>query len=177
VRARVDALPGKMLLAPECHSVPVTLSEEADKLALDLKARWETEGANWIEQASARSYVHILRYALVYAIADASPRIEPVHLLAAEDLVQYFADGIRRQATAELSDGIAQRILTHMREDPTEGLSRTAISCDVFQKHVAARDLENAIGQLVSLGMLQAAIIPTKGRNKTIYYLTKIGRG
>jgi hypothetical protein len=163
-------------LAPEGIPAPIKLSDAAEEMTIELKARWETEGANWVEQANTRSYAHILRYGLIYAVADASPKIEPAHLTAAEDLVRYFAEGIRQQATAELSDGIAQRILTHMREAPDEALSRSAISCEIFQRNVSARDLENAIRQLEKLGPLQGQQVPTKGRPRTMYALTGLAQ-
>jgi Primase C terminal 2 (PriCT-2)/Protein of unknown function (DUF3987) len=163
-------------LAPEGIPAPIKLSDAASEMAVELKARWETEGANWVEQANTRSYVHILRYALIYAVADASPKIEPAHLTAAEDLVRYFAEGIRQQATAELSDKIAERILTHMREAPDEALSRSDISCAVFQRNVGAKDLENAISQLEKLGLIRKYLVETKGRPRTMYALAGLAK-
>jgi hypothetical protein len=115
--------------------------------------------------------MHVLRYALIYAVIDGHKNIGPAHLEAAEHLVEKMADGVRRQATAELSDKIAERILTHMREDPTEMLSRTGISVGVFNRNVPARDLENAISTLMNLGLLRDQKVVTSGRPRTLYVL------
>jgi len=176
IREKVEALPFSFALAPDCVSAPITLTPEALAMTTDLKRRWETEGKNLVEQANSRAFMHVLRYALIYAVADGERHIAPEHLEAAEALVARMADGVRRQATAELSDKIAQRILTHMREDPGEVLSRTGISVGVFNRNVSARDLENAIHTLINLGLLSANKIATTGRPATVYALTPAGK-
>jgi hypothetical protein len=172
IREKVDALPGRYQLAPDCVSAPIKLSAPALKISIEIKKRWETAGVNLVEQANSRAFMHVLRFALIYAVADGSNIIEPAHLEAAEHLVARMVDGVRRQATAELSDAIAQRILTHMREDPSEMLSRTGITHGVFSRNVPARDVENAIRTLMNLGLLQAQMVTTKGRPATMYALT-----
>jgi Protein of unknown function (DUF3987) len=171
IRKQIDSLPRQYQIAPDCISAPITLSPAAAAQAIDLKERWETEGKNLIEQASSRAFMHVLRYALIYAVIDGHKNIGPAHLEAAEHLVEKMADGVRRQATAELSDKIAERILTHMREDPTEMLSRTGISVGVFNRNVPARDLENAISTLMNLGLLRDQKVVTSGRPRTLYVL------
>jgi hypothetical protein len=120
IRKAVAALPGRYQIAPDCISAPITLSAPAVEFSLELKRRWETSGVNLVEQANSRAFMHVLRFALIYAVADGLSKIDVVHLDAAECLVARMADGVRRQATAELSDAIAQRILTHMREDQSK---------------------------------------------------------
>jgi Protein of unknown function (DUF3987) len=175
IKEQIEALPYQFLIAPDCVSVPITLSHDAMELAVDIKQQWETEGTNLVEQANSRAFMHILRYALIYAVCDGSKHIEVPHLIAAERLVAKMAEGVRQQATSELQDGIAQRILSHMREDPSEMLSRTAISAGIAAKNVPARDLEDAIRTLKNLGLLGEHKVPTKGRPTTMYALTGAG--
>ena len=59
--------------------------------------------------------------------------------------------------------------MTHMREDPNQVLSRTGISCDVFNRNVSAPLLENAINLLVRSGQLVVGVVKTKGRPATVY--------
>jgi hypothetical protein len=146
IRERVDALPGQL---------PITLAPDALDASIALKKRWETEGKNLVEQANSRAFLHVMRFGLIYALADGDRHIRVTHLEAAEGLVKRMAAGVRRQATAELSDKIAQRIIDHMREDTSEALTRTGISSAVFSRNVPARDLENAIHTLLNLGMLR----------------------
>jgi hypothetical protein len=171
IRERIDALPGQYAIAPDCISLPITLDPEAKAAAVEIKRRWETDGKNLVEQANSRAFMHILRYALIYAIADGFKYIRVAHLEAAEDLVKRMAAGMHQQATGGLSDSIAQRIITHMKEDPGEALSRTGISCEVFSRNVPARDLENAIRTLTDLGWLQVRQLATSGRPRTVYAL------
>jgi hypothetical protein len=178
IKEQIDSLPGQFQVAPDCISAPIILAREAEAMAIDIKARWETEGKNLVEQANSRAFMHVLRYALIYAVIDGLNQIGPAHLAAAEHLVAKMADGVRRQATAELSDKIAERILTHMREDPSEALSRTGITHGIFSRNVPARDVENAISALVSLGLLKAQRMTTKkGRPTTVYMLTPAACG
>jgi hypothetical protein len=93
---------------------------------------------------------------------------------AAKTLVDHSRATIRRFATGDLaaiSDPIAARILTHMREDPKEVLSRTAISCDIFGRNVPAVQLENAISLLIHLGLLRQTTVQTSKRPTTVYAL------
>jgi hypothetical protein len=164
IREKIEAL--------DCVSLPIPLAPDALEAAVEIKARWETRGRNLVEQANSRAFLHVLRFGMIYALADGDRHIRVTHLEAAEDLVKRMAAGMRQQATAELSDKIAERILTHMREDPSEALSRTGISCAVFSRNVPPRDLENAIHTLTNLGLLQPSRITTGGRPRTVYALT-----
>ena len=151
----------------------ISLSTAALDLMIGIKDQTETAGRTWIESGSARAFVQIIRLALIYAVADGARQIEPDHLLAAKSLVDHAGRSLATLATSDLSDPLARRILTYMREDPSEVLSRTQISINIFNKHVPARDLEIAIGLLIQLDLLTEAREPTPGRDRTVYRLTR----
>jgi hypothetical protein len=148
---------------------PVTLSPAAAEIAVYIKAASEIKGTTWIEKGNARAYVQTMRIALVHAVTSGSSTLEPEHLQAAAALVDYAAKGIARLATGELKNVIAQRIISYMREDPGEALTRTGIYSDIFQRNVPALHLDTAIRELERLGLLKSEVQPTKGRPRTVY--------
>jgi Primase C terminal 2 (PriCT-2) len=171
IKENLKTLRSRTLFGNAGIEIPITLSPDAEAMAVVIKHEKEKGTRTWLDSGSARAFVQILRVALVYAVADGSKNVEPVHLQAAKAFVGHAERSIKKLASGGIKDPLAERILKHMREDPKEVLSRTEISSDVFNGHVSAAPLEEAIRVLLRLGMLAEETVPTKGRSRTVYRL------
>jgi len=147
-------------------------SPEAEKLwqfLYDIIAEQDEGGI--VGSIMARADAHLLRLALIYALADASSVIEAGHIEAAWALLCYADDSARFIFGSALGDPIADRILAKLRELPKgQGLDGTQ-QRDLFGRHATGKQLEAAPSRLAELGLVENNKADTDGRSRMVTFL------
>lgn len=116
----------------------------------------------------ARAEAQVLRLSLVYALTDASSRVDLKHLEAAWAMWRYC----RQSAEFIFGDQVpggrdGAKVWSIIREAGPGGIARNALSQTLSGKLVGA-PLDRVLGQLEGHGWIQLIIVPTRGRPKTV---------
>ncbi len=115
---------------------------------------------------SNRAEAHGLRFAVTYALLDASPDIRVPHIEAAIALWEYAQASViyvfGRNSGNVIADRIHEELLARGR------MSRNEI-VDLFQRHVSGERLEISLRLLADLGWARRVYERTPGRNKEIW--------
>lgn len=117
----------------------------------------------------ARQVAQVRRLALVYAIACGSAVVAEVHLAAAAEVARYCRDSALHVFGSTTGSKVADRIVGELRGIAPAGLSRDAIR-DLFDRHVDAQAIGDALTLLLDLGLARVDRQPTAGRPRTTYY-------
>jgi hypothetical protein len=96
----------------------------------------------------SRAASHVLRFAMIYALIDGSEFIQHGHLAAALALWDASARCASYIFGGSLGDPIADRILAALR-GATDGLTRTQIREDIFQRNTSAARIKSALATLL----------------------------
>ena len=72
-----------------------------------------------VAQITARAEAHVIRLALLYALADGQPQIRPPHLTAALALHDYAARSAAWALTGATGDPLAEQIHAALHRTPT----------------------------------------------------------
>lgn len=110
----------------------------------------------------ARAEAQVLRLSLLYALLDASPTIEPVHLAAALALWRYAEDSARYVFGDSVGDAVSDEILRALAATPA-GITRSDIR-DLFGRNLSAARMEAALGLLARSGRVTVTTETTGGR-------------
>ncbi len=113
-------------------------------------------------QITARSEAHVIRLALIYALADSQTNIGPAHLRAALALHDYAARSAAWALTGATGQPLAEQIHAALRASPT-GLTRSQIS-DTLKHNQPAGRLDDALRALQAAGRATVTQIATGGR-------------
>jgi hypothetical protein len=128
---------GEMGLSPSGSEVWVS---EYGRITKDRPGRWGP--------ITSRAEAHVLRLALIYALLDTSPAIEDTHVLAALSLWRYCDRSAGYLFGGSVGDRDADAILSALRPRP-EGMTRTEIHNEVFNKNKSAADVTRASSLLL----------------------------
>jgi hypothetical protein len=113
-------------------------------------------------QLTARAEAHTIRLALIYALLDHAPAIEPHHLNAALALQNYTARSAAWALEPDTGDPIAEQLHAALRRSP-DGLTRTQLR-DLLNRNIPARRLDQALANLAAAGKADHQRILTAGR-------------
>lgn len=119
-----------------------------------------------------RGPAQVRRLALVYAVADKSPRVRRVHLIAAMEVWRYSEDSARylfAEAPVDLLESRLVKVLSRRKGWVSRSDVLKAINGE-FQTY----RLTPALDELVAAGRLERKVTPTSGRPRTEYRLTEI---
>lgn len=122
-------------------------SPAAAELWREVYADLATDHPGMLGAIVARTEAQVLRLSLLYALLDASPTIEPVHLAAALAVRRYAEDSARYIFGSALGDPVADEIRRALDRAPN-GKTRTELS-DLFGRHVPAARLDVALDLLL----------------------------
>jgi hypothetical protein len=118
----------------------------------------------------ARAEAHVIRLAVLYALADGERQITAAHLTAALALYDYAT----RSATWALQDAtgdpLAEQIHATLKAAPA-GLTRSQIS-DALQHNRPAEQIQQALNALTLAGRATRTKIPTAGRPAELWAAT-----
>ena len=123
-----------------------------------------------VAQITARAEAHIIRLALLYALADGQRQIAATHLTAALALQDYAARSAAWALTGATGDPLAEQIHTTLRAHPG-GLTRSQIS-QTLNHNQPAGQIDHALHALHTTGRVTATQIPTGGRPAQLWTAT-----
>ena len=124
-----------------------------------------------ITQITARAEAHIIRLALIYALADGATQISPPQLTAALALHDYAARSAAWALTGATGEPLAEQIHAALRQHPG-GLTRSQIS-QALNHHQPAGQIDHALHALHATGRVTTAQIPTGGRPAQLWTATE----
>ena len=115
-----------------------------------------------IAQITARAEAHVIRLALIYALADGQRQITVAHLTAALALQDYAARSAAWALKGATGQPLAEQIHATLLEHPG-GLTRSQIS-QTLNHNQPAGEIDNALHALNTASRVTATQIPTGGR-------------
>jgi hypothetical protein len=123
-----------------------------------------------VAQITARAEAHIIRLALLYALADGQRQIHTAHLTAALALHDYAARSAAWALTGATGDLLAEQIHATLHQHP-DGLTRSQIS-QALNHNQPAGQIDHALTALNAAGRVTATQIPTGGRPAQLWTAT-----
>lgn len=123
-----------------------------------------------VAQITARAEAHILRLALLYALADSQHQIRPQHLTAALALHNYAARSAAWALTGATGQPLAEQIHTALAQHPG-GLTRSQISQTLNHNQPAGK-IDQALDALHAQGRINVTKIATGGRPAQLWTAT-----
>jgi hypothetical protein len=115
-----------------------------------------------VAQITARAEAHVVRLALIYALADGQRQINTQHLTAALALQDYAARSAAWAPKGATGEPLAEQIHGALLAHPA-GLTRSQIS-QTLGHHQPAGEIDQALHALHAAGRATATQIPTGGR-------------
>jgi hypothetical protein len=151
---------GQIRLAPEArelwrHAYRRLAAEPSDQL---------------VAQITARAEAHVIRLALIYALADGQRQIAAAHLTAALALQDYAARSAAWALKGTTGQPLAEQIHAALLAHPA-GLTRSQIS-QTLNHNQRAGEIDHALQALNTAGRVTATQIPTGGRPAQLWTAT-----
>jgi hypothetical protein len=123
-----------------------------------------------IAQITARAEAHVIRLALIYALADGQRQIRPAHLTAALALQDYAARSAGWALKGATGQPLAEQIHATLLQHPG-GLTRSQIS-QTLNHNQPAGEIDHALHALNTAGRVTVTQIPTGGRPAQLWTAT-----
>jgi hypothetical protein len=123
-----------------------------------------------VAQITARAEAHVIRLALLYALADGKRRIAAPHLTAALALQDYAARSAAWALTGATGQPLAEQIHATLRAHPA-GLTRSQIS-QTLNHNQPAGQIDTALHALHTAERVTTNQIPTGGRPAQLWTAT-----
>lgn len=111
---------------------------------------------------TARAEAQALRLSVGYALLDGSDTVEEVHLEAAYAVWRFCEDSAAHVFGDALGDDVADRLLAAIRAEGEAGLDFTG-QTEVFGRHIKAKRLAAARGELEGLGLISTVKLEPEG--------------
>lgn len=137
-------------------------SKEATELWREYYAGFAQGSIGLLDAVTARPEAHVLRLSVIYALLDASPVVEVVHLQAAHAVWTYAEESARAIFGDALGDPVADRLLAALKEAHPDGLDLTAQHA-LFKRNISAQRLELARNLLGRAGLIETVEEPRSG--------------
>jgi hypothetical protein len=118
----------------------------------------------------ARAEAHVIRLALLYALADGEQQINSEHLQAALALWDYAARSASWALHGATGDPLAEQIHAALQAHP-DGLTRSQIS-NTLQHNRPTNQIQQALNALQLAGRANRSPIPTAGRPAELWTAT-----
>ena len=151
------------------------LSEEAQNLYTEVYDELTTEYPGFAGAIVGRSEAHVVRLALIYALAAGHSKVETQDLLAALALVKTSNESVfiifKDNDDVNQGDKRKDKILKALSSAPKNELSKSGIYA-VFNRKISSSEVDKVMQDLVS--SKDVIIMPVKktgGADKTIYKL------
>ena len=123
-----------------------------------------------VAHITARAEAHIIRLALIYALADGDRQINAQHLTAAIALQDYAARSAAWALTGATGDPLAEQIHATLQAHP-RGLTRSQISQNLNHNQPAGQ-IDTALHALNAASRVTTTQIPTGGRPAQLWTAT-----
>lgn len=132
----------------------VPLSRAAESMWGQMYPEIESrDPAGIVGDLTSRGTSHILRMALIYALADQAADVGPEHLLAAKAVWDYSEASVLHIFGDRLSDSTAQRILDAVRTAGPGGLTSREVFA-VFSNNISKERVQAAVALLQGKGLV-----------------------
>ena len=132
--------------------VEILRDPEAKKLWHDVYPRLSEAQPGMSGAVIGRAEAQVMRLSAIYALLDKSRLIRPEHHEAAMALWRYCEQSARWIFGTSTGDRNADKILSALRHAPN-GMTKTEISIEVFNRHASSADIDEALRLLHGLGM------------------------
>jgi hypothetical protein len=162
--------------APEPQIKHLPLDEEAKILWEKIYSERPAGKDAKMSEILRRYPDHIRKIAETYAICDRSPVISPPHLLAGKEIMDHSREYAQGIFSTFSSNKLANKILEALKRQTPEGIAKTEIYVDVFNKHVPAAEIDEALAFLVQNKLATPEIhqaVPPAKRPTEIWYATQ----
>lgn len=116
---------------------------------------------------TSRAEAQVMRLSMLYALLDSSSLIQPRHLIAGLALWDYAFSSARYIFGDSVGNQTAEEIINALKTRP-RGLSRTEIY-NFFGRHKKSVEISQALGLLLSRGMVAKEEVQTEGRTTEVW--------
>jgi hypothetical protein len=116
-----------------------------------------------------RASVQVRRLAMLFAIVDDHDHVDVRHIDAAAEVWRDHVDSVRLVFGDGTGNRVADRILGELRGNPEQGIDRTTMH-ELFDRHVAAADIDTALALLHQLRLAEGRKTPTGGRPRETWF-------
>jgi hypothetical protein len=145
----------------------VTMGADARDLWECIYPDLSTDFSGLVGAITNRAEAQVIRLSMIYALLDGKDTISEQHLQSALALWQYAKDSARFLFEDREVSPISQKILKSLSSGCE--LSRTDIN-NLFSHNASKRQIQSALKELISSEKISFKMIPTKGREKTVYF-------
>ncbi len=121
----------------------IYLSDEAKELWISVYKHLETSRFGFVAKVTQRASPYVLRLACIFAVLDGQSVIGREHLEAALAVWQFCEDSAKYIFGERIGDKNADALLEALR-DADNGLTRTEIYTNVFQKNLKVKEIKKA---------------------------------
>jgi hypothetical protein len=167
VKDEIDELKAAIEWAREVEEME--RDDEANKLWVSVYEELSAEIPGRFGASIGRGEGQVLRLSMLYALLDRSRIIKLVHLQAALALWQYCVNSTRYLFLATLDNPHAAKIFAALREKP-EGMTRTEITVEIFQRNLSKTKIDEAFNYLRRLKLAYYVKIETPGRSSERWF-------
>jgi hypothetical protein len=133
--------------------VEIVRDPETKKLWHDVYPRLSAAQPGLSGAIIGRAEAQVMRLAAVYALLDKSRLIRPEHHHAAMAVWRYCEQSAKWIFGASTGDRNADKIVAALRH-ASNGMTKTEISVQVFNRHASSTDIDEALRLLHGLGMV-----------------------
>lgn len=150
---------------------PLTRSADAEKRWADVYNAIDDDQDGVVGSLTARAEAQMLRLSAAYAMLDASPTIEVVHLEAALAVWEHCEATIGRVFAGQEPDWVIPRLVSALEEAGPDGLDGSE-QRDLFHRHLSGSRLAAARAELEERGIARTIVEETGGRPRLVTHLT-----
>ena len=140
--------------------------EAAKKLWKEIYERLSHSPQGLLGAVTDRAEPQIMRLSMLFALIDQSTIVRVEHLRAAEALWQYSFDSAQYVFGSALGDPLADKVLGIIRSQSS--VTKTELHAGL-SGHVKAKDLDRALGILISRKLISFASRKSAGRTAEVY--------
>jgi len=150
----------------------VRMSHDAKKVWEEIYNKLPETDTGLFGAITSRAEAQMVRLALIYALLDCSPEIQPEHLVAANALWNYCDDSAKYIFGDRFGDPVADTIFDMLRNSSVR-LSTTDIHRR-FGNNKTKSDIERGLSYLLDKKTIKQHVEQTNGRPVTYYELNEL---
>ena len=143
---------------------PMRRDEAAEALWAKAYERLGSDPGGLLGGATNRGEAQVVRLSVLFAVLDCSPVIREAHLQAALAVWEYCGESARYAFGERLGDPLLDKLAAGLKASGVQGLSRTQIHGDIFQRNQSGERIAAALVRLEEMGL--ARKIPREGESR-----------
>jgi hypothetical protein len=156
-------------------ALKIKRDEEARQLWATIYPELSEGEPGLVGAATSRAEAQVLRLAAAYAVLDCSRRVRVEHLRAALGLWNYCSASAQYIFAGATGRSVADRIHDTLENAGAKGMSRTQLR-DLFGRHESSRQIDEALADLESRGVVSRREESTRGRSRAVWIATRAKR-